>query len=373
VGSNFVKSANPWYTNLALIVLTPHGTWPNMSRIAAVSTALPKYRFSREQITEVANRWLSAQPQEAKVFERFLSAVKIDSRSFVMPLDEIIGLGGMAKRADIFATEGLPLGQASVSKVLTAAGLEAQDIDAMIFTSCTGSLIPTLDTHLINTLGFNPSILRVPIYQYGCAGGASGLALAHELCKSGKRVLLASVEICSLEFQRGDVSGGNLLGAALFSDGAASVVMVPDDTGIKVVDAMSILIPNSQGLMGYDLYDDGPHLRLLKELPSVLAATSREHIPAFLKKHGLTPKDVNSWLFHPGGVKILEVLEEAFQLKRAQAQWSWDVLAQYGNMSSATALFVLDGYLKDAPPGYALMLGVGPGLSVQLLLINNVR
>jgi alkylresorcinol/alkylpyrone synthase len=342
-----------------------------MSSIAAVSTALPKFRFTREQITEEAKRWLSAKPQESKVFERFLSAVKIDSRSFVMPLDAIVALGGMSQRAEVFEREGLPLGQAAVTSVLSAADIKPKDIDAIIFTSCTGSLIPTLDTHLINTLGFNPSVLRVPIYQYGCAGGASGLALAHELCKAGKRVLLASVEICSLEFQRGDVSGGNLLGAALFSDGAAAVIITPEQKGVQVIDSTSILIPNSQPLMGYDMCDDGPHLRLLKELPSVLAAASREHIPPFLKKHGLTPKDVTSWLFHPGGVKILEVLEEAFELKRSQAQWSWDVLAQYGNMSSATALFVLDGYMKDAPPGYALMLGVGPGLSVQLLLMKN--
>lgn len=352
-----------------------------MSHLTHITTASPRYAASTADMLNAAEGWLASRPEELALFSRFLLSSKIERRHFALPLEEISSLNGTAHRASRYLEEARLLGEKAVTMALESASMQAGDIDIIITTSCTMPIVPSLDTHLINSLGLRNDIVRVPIYQYGCVGGAAGLSLASSLAQTGKQVLVLSVELCSLGFQSGDHRGSSLVGSAIFADGAACAVVSPPAAStesatlgkLKFLGSQSFIVPDSTHLMGYDILDGGTHLRLDRELPSALAAQAPGRVTKFLQQHGLGVDDIAWWLFHPGGVKVLQSLEETFALRPDQSRFSWNVLSQHGNMSSASILFVISDFIEShaAKPGdKALVFGVGPGLTIELILLE---
>ena len=344
-----------------------------MSFVQAVSTLLPPYRYSTREILEVAGRWLQNSPSERALFERLGSSTKIEGRSFALPIEKLVLLKGQAERAKIFTELGTTLLSEVLAEALSASRLAPENVTTLITTSCSVPTIPPIDTRAIPLLGLGPETLRLPIFQYGCAGGAIGLSLARHLSSPRGATLLASVELCSLVYQRDDLKAGNILGSAIFGDGAACAVISEDPGPLRIVDSRSHLIPNTCDLMGYDLLDDGAHLHLDREIPQALLASTPPFVRSFLQGHGLTPSDIQWWLFHPGGAKILSSLEESFDLSPPQAKWGWDTLRENGNMSSASILFVLGNFLRERPykvGDTVMMIGVGPGLTLQANLFE---
>jgi alkylresorcinol/alkylpyrone synthase len=344
-----------------------------MSFIHAVATDLPPYRYSTHDIAEAAAAWLASDPQQKALFERLAATTKIENRNFALPLADLLGLQGAAERAKIFDEVGASLLANVIRKGLSAAHVPAATVGALISTSCSIPAIPAIDAKVVTPLGLSASIFRLPVFQYGCAGGAVGLALAQQLCESCGTTVLASVELCSLVYQGADFRAGNIVGSAIFGDGAACVVISREPGPLKLALCRSFLIPDTHNLMGYDIQDEGTHLRLDKEIPQALLRAAPEVISQFLASVQLSVSEIDWWLFHPGGVKILTSLEEAFGISRERSRWSWDSLRDYGNMSSASILFALDGFLREKPykPGdRVIMLGVGPGLTLQVNLLE---
>lgn len=344
-----------------------------MPSIRSVGTALPQVRYDNEEIIRAARIWLDGNPTESALFERFLASGQTETRHFVHPLEKILLLSGMKERSEIFERDGVALGLASLRSACETARMDPSVFDTLIFTSCSSPVIPSIDAALIAELPLDRSITRVPIYQHGCAGGVVGLALANKFAKLGSKVLLTSVELCSLGFQHNDHSAGHLVGSAIFGDGSASVVVTPEDSGLVFLDSQSVLTQNSHHMMGYDILDDGAHLRLNKELPGFLAQQIPDILPSFLGRHGLTTSDIRWWLFHPGGVKILNCLESAFAIEPSAACWAREVLRDVGNLSSASILFVTSEFLKSEvyrDRDLVLMVGVGPGLTVEMILFE---
>jgi alkylresorcinol/alkylpyrone synthase len=344
-----------------------------MVSLKSIATELPQYRYSKEDIAKVGAQWLRNAPHERELFERFVSSSQISQRHFSVPLERILTLGGQGERAEIFQHEGPELLARVVQRLLDQARVPASQIDHMVFTSCSASVIPSVDTALVPRLGFRQTINRVPLYQHGCAGGVIGLALASRLLKPSERAIVSAVELCSLVYQAGDLSGGNLVGSAIFGDGAAAVLLDGSGQGLEVVAAQSHLVPNSEYLMGYGIEDDGVHLRLDRALPQALSRHAPPFVRSFLQQHSLLPEDISWWLFHPGGVKVLAVLEEVLGIARTQSLWSWEVLERYGNMSSASILFVLEAFMssgKSKAGDKVCMLGVGPGLTIEVVLLS---
>jgi len=344
-----------------------------MAVIRATSTELPQYSYSRDDIITIGARWLRDSPHELALFQRFVSSSQIDERHFAVPLETILNLGGPRERASHFQTEGRPLLARTLSGLLNKTQTEAQFIDHLIFTSCSAPTIPALDALVIDDVELRRSVARIPLYQHGCAGGVIGLAIAQRVISPGEQAVVASLELCSLVYQAKDLTGGNLVGSAIFGDGAAAVLVTSDGDGLAICDARSHLVPHSAHLMGYNSEDDGPHLRLDRALPQALARHAPPFIKSFLGDHGLSPGDITWWLFHPGGVKVLSALEEAFSIKRPQSRWSWEVLERYGNMSSSSILFVLDAFLKSRvvrSGDRVCIVGVGPGLTIESILLQ---
>lgn len=344
-----------------------------MTYIDSVVTELPKFRYSTDDIIGAASDWLKAAPSERSLFDRLSHSTQIENRSFAIPVEQILSLNGPRTRAKIFADVGSQLLTDVIAKSFAASGIAAADIGALLFTSCTVPAIPSIDVKAIDALKLSPGVMRLPIFQHGCAGGAVGLSLAAQMAPAGKVTLLTSVELCSLIYQASDLSGGNLVGSAIFGDGAACAVLKRDSGKLRITATASHLIPNTYHLMGYDILDDGTHLRLDREVPQCLAQHAPDLIPSFLAQHGLKPSDVRWWIFHPGGAKILHALEQSLQLRPEQCRWGWEALRQHGNMSSASVLFALAQFLDEKPyaPGdKAFMLGVGPGLMLQCNLFE---
>jgi alkylresorcinol/alkylpyrone synthase len=344
-----------------------------MAYIHSVATLTPPYRYSTRKITEMAGAWLKDTPQECALFERLATSTKIEHRNFALPIEDLLALRGPAERSKIFKEMGASLLQGVIEKGLQAAQLAPQGVGALLTTSCSVPTIPAIDASIIEALGLSPSVLRLPIFQYGCAGGAIGLALANHLTPSAGTTVLASVELCSLVYQGDDRQAGNIVGSAIFGDGAACVVVSQKPGPLRILHSRSFLIPDSYDLMGYDILDDGTHLRLDRDIPQALLRAAPNAIHDTLKEASLSSADISWWLFHPGGAKILTCLEEGLGISREQSRWSWESLRDYGNMSSASILFALEGFLKDRTyksGDKVLMLGVGPGLTLQVNLFE---
>lgn len=344
-----------------------------MPSIRSVGTVVPEHRYGNEGILEAAKIWLNDRPTELALFERFVGSSQSEQRFFSCPVGDVLSFNGMRHRAEIFESAGLGLGAGAIEKACTTGSVEPSNFDTFIFTSCSCPVIPSIDASLINKLGLRKNITRLPIYQHGCAGGVIGLSLANKFAKAGSDVLLTSVELCSLGFQSKDMTPGNLVGSAIFGDGAASVVVTPEEKGLVFLDTESILTDGSRHMMGYDIWDDGAHLRLDKELPGFLAEHIPKLVPPFLERNGLAKEDIAWWLFHPGGAKILQCLESAFSLRPEQAPWARNVLRTYGNLSSASILFVTADFLQSGvyrDRDLVMMVGVGPGLTVELILFE---
>ncbi len=344
-----------------------------MSFIHSVVTAYPAYRYSTEEITDKAGAWLKSAPQERALFERLAGSTKIEYRNFALPIEDLLRLEGTATRAQIFGEVGGALLREVITKGLQESEISPQAVGALLTTSCSVPAIPAIDAHLIEELNIPQTVLRLPVFQYGCAGGAIGISLARHLCATSGITLLASVELCSLVYQGEDLRSGNIVGSAIFGDGAACVVISPDSGPLRIVDSQSYLIPNTSTLMGYDIFDDGTHLRLDREIPQALLQAAPAAIETFLAQSDLSSHDIAWWLFHPGGAKILSSLEETLSVSRSQSRWAWESLRDHGNMSSASILSALESFLKDREfkvGEKVLMLGVGPGLTLQMNLFE---
>jgi alkylresorcinol/alkylpyrone synthase len=346
-------------------------------KIKAVSKALPPYSRATAEIIPFLDGWLNGQD------ERFIRKVKkifenaaVDRRYSFMSPEEVFSDLNFEQRNDIYIREGIKLGKQCLSDALNKAAWKAQDLDYIITVSCTGIMIPSLDAYLINALQLRQDIIRLPVTEMGCAAGVSGIIYAKSFLKAnpGKRAAVVAVESPSATFQLNDFSMANVVSAAIFGDGAACVLLSshPEDNGPEIMDEEMYHFYDAEQMMGFRLTNSGLQMVLDVAVPD----TIEEHFPAiihpFLEKNGLSIADVQHLIFHPGGKKIIQVVEELFGALGKNIDETKAVLKLYGNMSSATVLYVLERYMDSMPaPGETgLMLSFGPGFSAQRILLQ---
>lgn len=344
--------------------------------IAATATAVPPHILTREEVKTYIRRVFRVEERRLDAMMSVVDNAQVRTRHAIFPVDYIVEPRSLTTRACEYQTHAVELGRAAAQQCLRRAGMSPADVDLIITVSCTGFMIPSLDAYLINLMGFRPDVKRLPLTELGCAAGAMALSRAWEFTRAfpGATVLILSVELPTLTFQREDVSQANLISAVLFGDGAAAALITGRQTaGPRIVDAHTYTFPDSLSAMGFDLRDSGFHIVLSKDVPQMIRDGIRPVVDEFLARRGLTVRDVSAFVLHPGGQKLLTYLEEQLELCRCQTQRSWDVLAEYGNLSSATVLFILDAWLGNAtaaPGDYALAAAFGPGFSAELLLLQ---
>nr|WP_299068254.1 type III polyketide synthase [uncultured Allomuricauda sp.] len=349
----------------------------NPVHIVEVSKQLPKYSRKTSDIIPFIDVWLSGQDSRfrrkvVKIFE----GAGVDCRYGIMDIDEVFTATSFEEKNAIYAREVKVLGEQVLEKALKGADWKPESLDYIITVSCTGIMIPSLDAYLVNSLGLRQDIVRLPVTEMGCAAGVSGLIYASNFLKSnpGKRAAIIAVESPTATFQLNDFSMANMVSAAIFGDGAACVLLSSETEGQgpRIVGEEMYHFTNATHLMGFDLTNTGLKMILDPAVPEVIAKYFPEIVHPFLEKFDSNIEKVEHLIFHPGGKKIVQTVEELFGKLGKNIDDTREVLHSYGNMSSVTVLYVLERFLsKEIKKGeQGMVLSFGPGFSAQRLLLE---
>lgn len=349
----------------------------NEVRIATVSKQLPKYSRDTKDILPLVELWLGSQEERyrRKVLKIFEGAA-VDKRYSIMAPEEVFTTTSFEDKNAIYAREVKKLGSDVLQKALTAADWQTDSIDFVITVSCTGIMIPSLDAFIINDLGLRQDVVRLPVTEMGCAAGVSGLIYAYNFLRAnpGKRAALVAVESPTATFQLNDYSMANMVSAAIFGDGAACVLLSSEEEaeGPKMVGGEMYHFKDATQMMGFDLTNHGLKMILDPAVPETIASHFPDIVHPFLARHGSSIAKVDHLIFHPGGKKIVQTVEDLFGAMGKNIDDTREVLRLYGNMSSATVLYVLERFLeKEIKEGeQGLILSFGPGFSAQRVLLE---
>lgn len=344
--------------------------------IAATATALPPYTITRDDVKYYMGRVFDIPERRLEAMMSIVDNAQVHQRYAIFPIEYTVEPRALSKTNNEYMEHAVKLGRQAAEECLQRAGVRADEVDLIITVSCTGFMIPSLDAHLINLMGFRSNVRRMPFTELGCAAGAMALARAADYLKAhpGGNVLVIAVELPSLTFQRKDISQANLISSILFGDGAAAVLVTGKESkGPKILVSETYTFPDSLGAMGFDLRDSGFHILLAKDVPEMIGAKIRGLVDGFLERHGRTQKDIKGWILHPGGARLLGNVEKELGLCKCDTQPSWDILSNVGNLSSATILFILQEWLEKRPlksGEYAFAGAFGPGFSAEFLLLQ---
>lgn len=340
-------------------------------RLLGLATAVPPYVLAQEAVADHAYA-LFPEGGTALV-DRMMGVYDnagIETRYSCVEMGWYERERGWAEKNDLYLTHATRLIEQATLTCLDRAGLGIEDIDTIVAVSTTGIATPSLDARLMERLAMRRDIRRLPIFGLGCAGGVLGLARAAAMASAdpGSRVLLVVVELCGLTFRRADQSKSNVIATALFGDGAAAAILSTDGDGLAIGPSGEHTWPSSLDIMGWSVEADGLGVIFSRDIPSLTRTEFRDAAKAFLARHGLDFGSIDRFLCHPGGAKVLDALEDAFDLPPGGLALSRNVLRHYGNMSAATVLFVLDEALRAHQRGRFLLSSLGPGFTAAFLL-----
>jgi alkylresorcinol/alkylpyrone synthase len=347
-------------------------------QIAAVASAFPRNYYPQSEIAVALKRQWTDELERPQVLDRLLSRVGVDGRHLAVPIDRYDNLTDWGDKNDLWIQTAEDLAEQSICRALTRAGLCETDLDAIFFVSVTGLCSPSIDARLINRMNLRPNIKRVPIFGLGCVAGAAGIARAADYVRAfpDHHAVLVSVELCSLTWQRKDLSVANLISSGLFGDGSAAVIVsgaARAASGPRVLATTSSFYRGTEDVMGWDISSDGFSIVLSSEVPNMVRKHLAQDVDGFLAENGLDRADISTWIMHTGGPKVLEATAEALDLPDAALQVSWDCLARVGNLSSASVLVVLEEFMnrrRPAPGTYSILAAMGPGFCSELVLLR---
>ncbi len=351
-----------------------------MPQIAQVSSAFPPNYHSQEEITAALIDGFGLDQSKAKVVERLHRSVGVSGRFHSLSFENYLKLNTFTERNKAWAEIALVLAEKCVNQLLESASAKPSDISQLMFTTVTGLSVPSIDARLMNRIPFNSDMKRVPLFGLGCVAGAAGIARAHDYLVGHPHdaVILLAIELCTLTVQKDDHSMANFVGSGLFGDGAASILLVGDkhplaSSGPQVVASKSVFFPNSEGVMGWDIRSTGFHLVLSADVPHIAETILPACIRSFLESQGLDVKDIDVWVSHPGGPKVIDGIEKGLELPIGALDMSRECLRDVGNLSSASVLIVLQKTLekKQITKGsYGLLLAMGPAFCAELVLLR---
>ena len=327
-------------------------------RLLALGTALPPHRITQGQVLDILAqaKGKALPPRMAEI----LGNTGIEQRHIAMPPEYYFGERSWAGRAQVYANTAVSLFQAAAVQALERAGLTAADIGQIVYVSTTGTMTPSLPSRMIAAMGFAPDTRCVPLFGYGCAGGVIGLGVAADLYRAtpNKPVLLVSLELCSIAYDHARMDKKDMVALALFADGCAAAAIGEGD-GPELSAFASHVWPDTLEMMGWEIGDTGFDLVLARDIPLFVNSHFAPVCDAFLVEQGLIKADMAEPACHPGGGRVVDALAEYFRDDLAATR---NVLRKNGNMSSPTALFVLEALLAAGPMTKpTLMTALGPG------------
>ena len=363
-----------------------------MSYITAIGTANPVNRFSQSNIEEFMLRAMKLNNGDARKLKTIFRASGIDYRhsvledygrlrafTFYPDTQDLEPFPGTEKRLNIFRQHALALSIASFHDMTkTVPGFDPRDITHLIVVCCTGMYAPGLDIDIVQGLKLSPGVQRTAINFMGCHASFNALKVADALCKSntGAKVLIVCTELCSLHFQRA-ATDDNLLANALFADGSAAVLVEADTTSplrLRLEEFHSDLALDGFSDMAWTIGDLGFEMKLSAYVPDLIKRGIGALTHSLLAKISADLSDIRYFAIHPGGKKILQVIEEELGLGKVSNAPAYHVLRNYGNMSSPTVLFVLKEVVRglngDDDGERVLSFAFGPGLTLESMVLR---
>ncbi|HXO33993.1 MAG TPA: 3-oxoacyl-[acyl-carrier-protein] synthase III C-terminal domain-containing protein [Candidatus Acidoferrales bacterium] len=352
-------------------------------RIASAASAFPKHYYTQKVLLERLQDYWGSQLKNPLLLARLHRNVTVDGRYLAIPAEQYVDIKTWGQANDIWIRVAQELGERALCLAMHSAGLQPEELGALLFTTVTGVASPSIDALLINRMGLPANIRRTPIFGLGCVAGAAGIARASDYVRAYPKqaAALVSVELCSLTLQREDLSVANLISSGLFADGAAAVIVTgedfespqPENSGPRILATRSVFYPETEEMMGWSISEKGFRIILSTEVPNLIRQNLGRDVDAFLADNGHQRSDLKSFVLHTGGPKVLDASADALGLHNGELDASWDCLRKVGNLSSASVLCVLEDVMRNRRPEpgtLGLLAAMGPGFCSELLLLQ---
>jgi alkylresorcinol/alkylpyrone synthase len=346
----------------------------NAAALVSLATSVPPHQFHQQQILAAARAVMADRYPDFEQLSGLFANTGIQHRYGVKPIEWYLEPRGWPERTRAFLEGAEALFVDVARKALARADLAAGDIDTVVTVSSTGIATPTLEARVAGQMGFRDDITRVPVFGLGCAGGVSGLSVAARLAQSrpGTNVLMVALELCTLAVRHDELSKANVVAASLFGDGAAAVVLRAGDGGATRVEASGEkLWPGTLDIMGWQVDPQGFGVVFQRTIPDFVREKMGPAVVEILSRMELSPGDVDRFICHPGGTKVIVALERALSLDQGTLDHERDVIADYGNMSAPTVLFVLERARAKGLPPRSLLTALGPGFTASCVALRH--
>ena len=349
-------------------------------QIQAVATQFPEHYYDQATLLRGLRRFFGDRLSDSRRVAQIHRNVAVSGRYLALPIAAYPRLNSFSETNDAYIRCAVDLGGKAIRKALDRCALRPADVDHVAFVTSTGVATPSIEARLHNRLGFRRDVKRLPIFGLGCVAGAAAIARTADYLRAfpSDVAVVLSVELCSLTLQRGDISMANIVASGLFGDGAAAAVMVGAErvadcvAAPRVLASRSIFYPDTEQVMGWQIGESGFRVRLSADVPRVVRTHVRGDVDRFLADNDLSRSKLGNYVCHPGGPKVLEALAEALAVDRSALAQSWKMLAEVGNLSSASVLSILEATLEQPPDpqSHGLLMAMGPAFCSELVLLR---
>jgi alkylresorcinol/alkylpyrone synthase len=342
--------------------------------LVSLATSIPPYQFHQKQILQAAHDLLADRYPQFETLSSLFANTGIRHRYGVKPIEWYLERRGWPERTQAFLEGAESLFVDVARKAVVRADLSAGDIDTVVTVCSTGIATPTLEARVAGKLGLRSDVSRVPVFGLGCAGGVSGLSIASRLAQArpGTNVLLVALELCTLAVRHDELTKANIVAASLFGDGAAAIILRAGDGGATRIEAAGEkLWPDTLDIMGWSVDPEGFGVIFQRTIPDFVAEHLGPAVTEILARMKLSAGDVDRFICHPGGTKVIAALERALSLDQGTLDHEREVIADYGNMSAPTILFVLERALVRGLPARSLLTALGPGFTASCVALRH--
>lgn len=350
-----------------------------MSRIVpqiySLSTAVPSHELDQSAVAESVTNIFSSKFSDFSKLSKVFDNCGIRKRHSAQPIDWYLTPHNWPERSEVYLDTGTDLFIEAAQKAMDQAGIEGEDIGTVVTVSSTGIATPSLEARAAKALGLSADVSRVPVFGLGCAGGVTGLSLAARLAEArpDKHVLLVVVELCTLAVRLDQITKANIVALALFGDGAAAAVIKADDReqGLASIEnGVEHSWPDTLDIMGWSVDPEGFGVIFDRSIPSFASENLAPALKHICEHYGVDQREIGRFICHPGGAKVIEAIESALMLQTGTLDHERDILAEYGNMSAPTALFVLDKVIQAGMPERSMIMALGPGFTLSTAMLG---
>ncbi len=357
-----------------------------MPKIISTGTADAPYKLPQSELKEFIYNLYSGASVDIDHMINVFDNSEISNRHISVETSWLKNDHSFKERNEIFKDVAVKLAKEAIDICLTRAGILPGQINNVLYVTSTGVMTPTLDAILFNDIGLDRHVKRTPLWGLGCAGGAAAISRAMDYTKAYPKEtsLVIAVELCSLTFQKDDLSKSNIIAASLFSDGCACALIAGDESElakktlrtVELIASHSTIYENSLDVMGWEVVETGFSVIFSRDIPNIVKKYVNPNITELLKMYNLKITDIIHYVTHPGGLKVINAYEESMELQNGTLNISRKILREHGNMSSPSVIYVLDEFMKTIGSikagEYGLISSLGPGFSSELILFKTI-